>query len=38
MHKSTNLPIIRKEYKLFFVIFLTNTKKRGLKIALFYRC
>ena len=28
MHKSTNLLIIRKKYKLFFVIFLTNTKKR----------
>ncbi len=27
MRKSTNLLIIRKKYKLFFVIFLTNTKK-----------
>ena len=27
MHKSTNLPIIRKEYRLFLVIFL-KTKKR----------
>ena len=27
MYKSTNLLIIGKEYKVFFVIFLTNTKK-----------
>ncbi len=28
MHKSTNLLIIGKEYKLFLAIFLINTKKR----------
>ena len=28
MHKNTNLLIIRKEYRMFLVIFLINTKKR----------
>ena len=37
MHKSTNLLIIGKEYKVFLADF-SYKQKRGLKIVLFYRC